>query len=155
MVHTGGYRGSEVGAVGECVFCRIVAGSLAASVIHRDGTTAAFMDLRQPGGAHVLVVPVTHAEQIYDLGDTDAGAVMQTAIRVARAMRRALAPAGLSIWQSNGEVAGQEVPHVHMHLLTRTAGDGLLQVYPSSPASPTRQALDDLAGRIRQALEEP
>ena len=133
----------------DCVFCGIVAGSVEASIVHEDEVTIAFMDLSQPNGAHVLVIPRQHIETIYDL-EPDVGAgLMQTVVRTARAVRRSLQPAGLSIWQSNGPAAGQDVPHVHVHLLTRQPQDGFLRVFPGIPARPARAILDQLADKIR------
>ena len=141
----------------DCVFCRIVAGRAEASFVDRTERAAAFMDLRQPNPGHVLVVPRTHVSTIDGLGDDDAAAVMQLATRVARALRRVYPHHGLSLWQSNGEAAGQEVPHVHLHLLPRTSGDGWVRIYPNDlPPEPTpRTVLGDLAQRIRAALPPP
>jgi histidine triad (HIT) family protein len=117
----------------------------------------AFVDRRQPTAGHVLVVSKQHAETLELLPLNVAGQLMQAAVVTTRAMRRTLRPKGLSLWQSNGEVAGQEVPHVHLHLLTRQAGDGLLRIYPGRPSTPDREALDALAARIREgfAAQEP
>jgi histidine triad (HIT) family protein len=141
----------------DCVFCRIVAGRAAASVVARHERALAFMDLRQPNPGHVLVVPHAHVPTIDLLGDDDADAVMRLTTRVARALRRVFPEAGLSLWQSNGEAAGQEVPHVHMHLLPRHAGDGWVRIYPNDepPAPMARARLDELAGRIQAALPPP
>lgn len=137
-----------------CVFCEIIAGRLDASIVYEDDATFACMDLRQPTAAHLLVIPRQHVETIYDLEPETAARLMQAAVRVARAVRRALGPSGLSLWQSNGAAAGQEVPHVHVHLFTREPGDGFLRVYPAPPAHPDRPALDRLARQVRRALAE-
>jgi histidine triad (HIT) family protein len=131
-----------------CIFCDIVAGRAPASIVWADDAAIAFMDLRQPTEAHVLVIPRMHVETIDALPLDLAGRLMQGAVLVARAMRETLHPAGLSLSQSNGEAAGQEVPHVHLHLLTREPGDDLLRVYPRKPNRPDRPALDALAQRI-------
>jgi histidine triad (HIT) family protein len=140
-------------SVRDCVFCGIVAGTVDASIVARDRHTVAFMDLRQLSDAHVLVVPHKHIESVYALDPETGAHLMRAMIRVANAMQRSLQPEGLNIWQSNGEAAGQEVPHVHFHLVTRTKEDGLLRVYPAPPPYPNRETLDELAARIRQGLE--
>jgi histidine triad (HIT) family protein len=133
----------------DCVFCEIIASRVGASVAHEDDATLVFADLRQPSAGHLLVVPKRHVEQVYDLDPETAARLMQMVVLTARAMRQALQPEGLSIWQSNGGAAGQEVPHVHVHLLARSAGDGLLRVYPERPPYPDRNALDQLAAAIK------
>jgi histidine triad (HIT) family protein len=139
----------------DCVFCGIVNGTVEASVVAADDTTLAFLDLRQPSwprGGSVLVVPRAHVEQVDELPAEVAGAVMGTVVRVAGAVRKALAPEGISVWSSNGAAAGQEVPHVHLHVVARFGGDGLLRVYAERPPYPGRADLDELAARITGGL---
>jgi histidine triad (HIT) family protein len=71
---------------------------------------------------------------------------------VARAVRDAVQPQGMNIWQSNGEAAGQEVFHLHVHVLPRAAGDGMLRVYPRRPDYPPRAQLDELAAEIAKRI---
>jgi histidine triad (HIT) family protein len=75
---------------------------------------------------------------------------MDTTVKVSRAVRHVMQPDGYSVWQSNGEIAGQEVPHVHVHLLTRTEGDGLLRIYEGPPDEPSLEAMAPLADRLRR-----
>jgi histidine triad (HIT) family protein len=135
--------------VTNCIFCRIIAGAAPASIVYADDATLAFLDLRQPSAAHVLVVPKRHVELIFDLEPDEAARLMQAVVLTARAIRASLRPDGLSVYQSNGSAAGQEVPHVHFHLLTRSLGDRLLTVYEERPAKPARATLDQLAATIR------
>lgn len=132
-----------------CVFCGIAAGGVEASVVFEDDWTVALMDLRQPNGGHVLVVPRQHVQEIYDLEPGVGARLMGVVVETARAVRRGLRPDGLSVWQSNGEAAGQEVPHIHFHILARWTGDELLRVYPRRPPYPSRDELDGMASPIR------
>ena len=141
---------------GDCPFCAILAGDLPASIVCQDDGVVAFMDLRQAVPGHVLVVPRQHVETLYDLDEDSAAALMRMAVRVAKAARATFDPAGLNLWQSNGEAGGQEVPHVHLHVQPRQPGDGLLQVYPGGlPGPAPRPQLDAWAARLRQALRTP
>jgi histidine triad (HIT) family protein len=135
----------------ECVFCAIIAGDADASIVYRDDATTAFMDLRAFHPGHTLVVPNEHIPDIFALDDATGAAVMATAVRVARAVRAAFAPDGINIMQSNGEAAGQEVFHLHVHVLPRHSGDGLLSYRRGSGARP-RIELDAHAARIRAIL---
>jgi histidine triad (HIT) family protein len=139
--------------VPDCIFCAIAAHEADASIVFEDDATIAFMDLRQMSPGHVLVIPKTHAPDIFALDDETGAAVMRAVVRVARAVRAALQPEGLNIWQSNGEAAGQEVPHVHFHVLPRVVGDGMLRIYPQRPDYPPRSELDELAARIAGAAD--
>jgi histidine triad (HIT) family protein len=136
-----------------CIFCRIVARDEAASVVLDAERVLAFMDLRQFHAGHVLVVPKEHLTNIYDLQDVALGAELMSVIGgVSRAVRDVVEPEGVNIWQSTGEAAGQEVPHLHFHVLPRFRDDGLLRVYPSKPGYPAREELDLLAKRLKNAL---
>ena len=136
----------------DCPFCRIVAGDLTASIVWEDRQTVAFFDLRQFHAGHVLVIPRVHVPDIRTVDDATAGAVMETVVRIARAVDRVFPNDGLSVWHSAGEGANQEVPHLHVHVHPRHLGDDLLRIYPSPPALPDRPALDAWAARIRDAL---
>lgn len=136
----------------DCIFCQIAAGEAEASIAYEDDTTVAFLDLRQVSGGHTLVIPRRHIADIYDLDDVTGAALIAAVSRVARAVNTAFAPDGINVWQSNGEAAGQEVFHLHFHVVPRDAGDGLLRVYPSSPNHPSRADLDAQAEKIRAVL---
>jgi histidine triad (HIT) family protein len=136
--------------VAECVFCKIAAGVLPASLVYRDEATIAFMDIAPIAPGHVLVATTAHVENIYGLDDARAGALFQTAARVARAIKQALRAEGLTLLQANGRPGGQVVMHVHVHLIPRRAGDGLGFVWPAG--QPARADLDRLAGAIRGGL---
>jgi histidine triad (HIT) family protein len=134
----------------ECVFCRIVAGQIPAVRVHEDAQTVAFMDIGQVNPGHVLVAVKAHAENLFELDEEQAAAVARTSLRVARAIRAAFAPEGLSVYQANGRPAGQTVFHYHQHLLPRHVGDGMELTWPVK--NPPREQLAAYAAKIRAAL---
>lgn len=137
----------------DCVFCAIVAGTAPASLVYEDELALAFVDLRQAVSGHVLIVPRAHVPDIYALDEELAAHLMRLAVRIARALAADGRPDGLSLWQSNGAAAMQEVPHFHLHVHPRRHDDGLLDVYPQGlPAPVTREALQALAQRIAERL---
>jgi histidine triad (HIT) family protein len=136
-----------------CIFCRIVARETEASIVCEDDATLAFMDLRQFNAGHALVVPKSHMPDIFALDEAAGGALMATVAGVARAVRAAFSSEGISIWQSNGAAAGQEVPHLHAHVARRTTGGRMLRVFARRlSGGPSRTELDDQAAAIRAAL---
>ena len=134
----------------DCVFCRIVAKQIPATVVHEDAETLAFMDIGQVNPGHVLVALKTHAENLFALEEAQAAAVFRTVARVARGIRAAFAPQGLSVYQANGKPAGQTVFHFHIHLVPRHDGDGMNLTWPVK--NPPREKLADYAERIRAKL---
>ena len=133
-----------------CVFCRIVAKEIPAAVVYEDEHTVAFMDAGQVNPGHVLVAAKAHVEDLYGLDDAQAGALLRTAARVARAVRAAFQPQGLSVYQANGKAAWQSVFHYHMHLLPRHEGDGMMLTWPAK--NPSREKLAEYATALRESL---
>jgi histidine triad (HIT) family protein len=133
-----------------CVFCKIVGGQIPSTKVHEDDHAVAFMDIGQVNPGHVLVAAKAHAENIYALDDAQAAAVFRASARVARAVRDAFSPPGLSVYQANGKPAGQTVFHFHMHLVPRHDGDGMTLGWPVK--NPPRERLEEYAARIRNRL---
>lgn len=112
-----------------CIFCRILKGELTPGVIaFRDDWTAVFPSRhQQPRNlGHMLVVPVQHVAHIYEIGNDLAGPLMYTLARVAAAVKTAFHADGVSIRQNNEPHGGQDVFHVHFHVIPRFANDGFV-----------------------------
>jgi len=135
-----------------CIFCRITAGHAPAGIVYQDEATLAFMNLRQANAGHVLVIPRRHVETIFELDADLAAGLMQTVVKVARAVRASTGAPGLNVWQSNGEAACQEVLHAHFHLFPRYANDGHFKIYDHLPPLAPRSTLAALAAQIRRAV---
>jgi histidine triad (HIT) family protein len=134
----------------DCVFCNIVNGDIPSAKVHEDGLTLAFMDIGQVNPGHVLVAVKPHVENIFGLDDRHAAAVFQTAARVARAVQKAYAPEGVTLYQANGAAAGQTVYHFHLHIVPRYGNDGMNLTWPVK--NPSRGQLEANAAKIRAAL---
>jgi histidine triad (HIT) family protein len=138
-----------------CFVCRIVSNEAPANVVLETERTVAFLDIRQPNEGHVLVVPRAHIETIDLLDQPMSAELAWTTVRVARALRRVFRSPGMSLWQANGEAAGQDVAHIHIHLVPRHHEDELLRVYPNENPrtfAPDDPALERIAARVRAAL---
>ena len=135
-----------------CVFCEIVAGVSPASVVYEDDLTMAFLSLTQFHPGHVLVIPREHLADVREVDAATGAALMAGLSRVTRAVGAAFPCEGISVWHAIGPAAFQDVPHLHLHVQPRRTGDGLLNVYPSAPATPDRATLDRYAASIREHL---
>lgn len=133
-----------------CIFCKIAARQVPASVVHEDERTLAFMDLGQVNPGHVLVALKEHVENVFGLDDTQAAAVFRSSARVARAVRQAFNPPGVTLFQANGKAALQTVFHFHLHVLPRWENDGMSLAWPVK--NPPREQLEAYAAKIREAL---
>jgi histidine triad (HIT) family protein len=107
----------------DCVFCRIITGDVAAFVVSQTPETVAFLDTRPVFKGHVLVVPRRHVETLIDLPDELLTPVFAHVRTVAAAVVSALDAQGSFVAMNN--VVSQSVPHVHVHVVPRTKGDGL------------------------------
>ena len=108
----------------DCPFCGIVDGEIPGRVVFEDDDTIAFLDVNPLARGHTLVVPKHHRERVNDLEPSAAGALFRAVAAVAPAVEAAVDAPATTIAINNGEDAGQEVPHVHVHVVPRWAGDG-------------------------------
>ena len=135
---------------GHCIFCRLVAGDIPAARVYEDELTVAFMDIGQVNPGHVLVATKRHAATLLDITPEEAAAVMQTAQRVAQAVRATFDPPGLTLLQANGRERDQTVFHFHLHVVPRHADDGIALTWPRK--EPPAEVLQGYAARLRAAL---
>ena len=138
-----------------CVFCEIVRGTAESSIVYADDTAVAFMDIQPVNEGHILVVPRAHAAQLSELDEETGARLFRVAMRLSEAIRRSgVRCEGVNLFLADGEAAGQEVFHVHLHLIPRFRGDGFgFRFGPDYGILPERARLDALAIAVRQALE--
>ncbi len=138
----------------DCIFCKIVLREVPASIVREDASTLAFMDIRPMNPGHVLVIPKAHAAYVEDLPSEAVGPILEAAKEISRAMRSSgIRCEAVSFYLANGVEAGQEVFHVHLHLIPRWRGDGFgLRVRADYGRIADRTELDGFASKIRTAL---
>jgi histidine triad (HIT) family protein len=109
----------------DCIFCRIIKGEIPSSKIFENEKVFAFLDIGPITKGHTLVVPKAHSENIFDIPEEDLCEVMKAAKKLSSAVKEATGSGGIVVGINNGKVAGQEVPHAHVHIIPRKEGDGL------------------------------
>lgn len=134
----------------ETIFTRLLKGELPCAKVYEDELTFAFMDAGQVNPGHVLVALKRPAQTILDISEEEAAALFVAARRIAHAVQAEFQPPGITILQANGVEGFQTVPHIHLHVLPRHAGDGVDLVWPRK--SPDGAELEALAARLRPAL---
>jgi diadenosine tetraphosphate (Ap4A) HIT family hydrolase len=114
----------------------------------------AIMDICPVNPGHVLVIPLDHATDLAELEPGAGGALFQAAQQIAAAIRQStLNPDGINLLLADGEAAGQELLHVHLHVLPRYVGDGFGHKFPPHYGGrPGREELDSIAATIRTSL---
>ena len=139
----------------QCVFCEIVAGTSPVSWVYQDDTVVAFMDIQPVNPGHMLVMPKQHHELMHEYDEVTLTRTWQVVRRVAVALRRAGARCeGINMLVADGEAAFQDVPHFHVHVIPRFAGDGFGLTFPPGYEDrvPARSELDAWAAHIRSVL---
>jgi histidine triad (HIT) family protein len=109
----------------DCLFCKIVAGEIPATIVAQDERTIAFMDINPATRGHALVVPRAHARDVHAIDTEDLKAVAATAQRLAAKALERLGADGVNLLNSNGAAAWQTVFHFHMHVIPRYEDDPL------------------------------
>ena len=109
----------------KCIFCKIVKGDIPCSKIFEDDKVLSFLDIAPANKGHALIVTKNHYETLLEVPDEDLNDLMLKAKKIARAMSSALGVDGFNILMNNKKIAGQLVPHAHVHVVPRFKGDGI------------------------------
>jgi histidine triad (HIT) family protein len=108
-----------------CIFCDILAGHAPANFVFHDELCAAFMDIRPVNPGHVLVVPHSHSVMLSEVDMDTVGHMFQVAQQIDTALRASgVKCEGVNLFLADGRAAGQDVMHVHLHVIPRYNGDG-------------------------------
>ena len=108
----------------DCIFCEILAGRIAAEIVHESPESVAFLDVFPAARGHVLVVPRAHAPTLLELGDAAVGDLFLAVKAVQAKVQRALRPVGMNVGWNHGRAAGQHVHHLHVHVIPRFEDGG-------------------------------
>jgi len=132
----------------DCIFCKIVAGELPATIVDEDERTVSFMDIAPATRGHALVVPREHSRDLLSIDADDLAAVGLAAQRLARRMTDRLGADGVNLLNSCGAVAFQTVFHFHVHVIPRYEGDPVRLPWVPAPGDPREiaAAAQELAG---------
>ena len=135
----------------DCVFCAIVAGDTPAALVHEDDEFVAFLDTRPVFKGHTLLVPRTHLDTLPDLPAGLRDGFLALAQRLATAMKDGLGAQGSFVAVNN--TVSQSVPHLHLHVVPRTKGDGLRGFFWPRTRYADAEEQARYAARLRAVLE--
>ncbi len=136
-----------------CTLCDLAAGIIPVSVAYEDSSIVAFMDIQPITPGHVVIIPKKHSVYLAELDEATGAQLFKVTMRIAQAVRNSgVTCEGVNLFLADGEAAGQEEFHVHMHVIPRYKGDNFI-IKPDYPARPTREDLDKLAQRINILLQ--
>ena len=139
----------------ECVFCTIVRGEAEASFVHSDESIVAFMDIQPITAGHMLVAPREHYVLMKDVPEQIVLRAFHVARNLASTSEHVLAAGGVNLFVADGEVAFQDVPHFHIHVIPRYDKDGFGLTFPSSYETPPSRAQLHAIAAALHAAEPP
>jgi histidine triad (HIT) family protein len=120
----------------DCIFCKIVAGEIPATIVYEDERTIAFMDINPATRGHALVIPRAHSADLLSVDREDLVAVAVASQRLAGRAKERLQADGVNLVNSCGAVAWQTIFHFHMHVIPRYEGDPLRLPWVPAPGDP-------------------
>ena len=135
----------------DCIFCKIIAGTLPCSKVYEDDAVIAFMDINPINEGHTLIVPKQHFAELHEMPETLATQLFKVALRVEKAVRNIeIECEGTNLIQNNGKVAGQDVHHVHFHVIPRRKQDTFR--FKIEPLKIERKRLQEIAASLAANL---
>ncbi|WP_226011358.1 HIT family protein [Halomicrobium salinisoli] len=136
----------------DCIFCQIVAGEIPGRTVYEDDDVLAFLDANPLAEGHTLVIPKEHHERLNDVPADEAESLYATLHEIVPAVEDAVDAPATTVAFNNGEEAGQEVPHVHGHVVPRFEGDGGGPIHGIFGSRP--ELSDDELDGIEAAIDE-
>ncbi len=136
----------------DCIFCKIANKEAEATVVYEDPHTLAFMDIHPLNPGHTLVIPKKHCTNMLDMPSDEAGRVFATVNKVMKGVHKASGADGISVGQSNGIAASQEVFHMHVHIIPRFNHE-MMSGFPNRKET-HRAELNEIGKKIRSAILE-
>jgi histidine triad (HIT) family protein len=106
----------------DCIFCKIVTGTIPAKKLYETQNSLAFLDAFPLVRGHTLVIPKNHYTKVQDMSESDNKDLFET-VRIVSGKLESISPSAL-IAVHNGKESGQEIPHVHVHIIPRMSSDG-------------------------------
>lgn len=137
-----------------CIFCKILAKEIPATVVYEDDLVFAFMDIRPVTKGHLLVIPKRHSQLITQMTDEEGARLFQVAMKINAALRKLPGVQDISLHISDGPAAQQEVPHVHLHIIPRYEGDGFGWKFPPGYGEMAKaEELSTFADELKKKIE--
>jgi histidine triad (HIT) family protein len=133
-----------------CLFCDIAAKKIKANILYENDQVLAFLDVLPRTTGHTLVIPKIHAPNLLELPDEAVGPLFLAVKHVGEMLKKGLQPDGITIGINQGRASGQEVDHLHVHLMPRWQGDGGGSIQSVVHAG-AKESVDDVLKKIMTA----
>ena len=135
----------------DCIFCKIANGEIPSATLYEDDDFRVILDLGPATKGHALLLPKTHAANLYELPDETAQKAALVIKKMAGVLTKAMDADGFNVVQNNGEAAGQTVFHFHVHMIPRHKGDDAVRLW--KPGTLTDEARDEILAKVSEAMK--
>jgi len=133
----------------DCIFCKIVNGEIPSYKVYEDENVLAFLDISQLTKGHTLLIPKKHNENLFDLPKETAEKLFSVVPKISNSLKSQLHIEDMNLVCNSGKKAGQEVFHLHLHLIPRYGkGDGYGTVLKSHANEFTSEDMQSLASKL-------
>lgn len=134
-----------------CIFCKIAKKQIPSDIIFENKNLMAILDIMPVNLGHTLVIPKKHFKTMNDVPDKLLSEMILTSKKVSKAIMKGLKIKGFNLGVNNGKAAGQKINHVHFHIITRQAKDGL-KLWPQRQGYRAKEA-ETIVKKIKKALK--
>jgi histidine triad (HIT) family protein len=137
----------------QCLFCRIISGEISTEIVYEDSKAVAFLDIHPRAPGHTVVIPRCHALNLVELPFEEGPGLFYAIQKVARGVQEVMVAPGLTIGINQGKVSGQEVDHLHVHILPRFKNDGggSIQSVVNNPSS---ESLAEIGKKLKNCINK-
>ena len=132
-----------------CLFCKIAKKEIPAAIFYEDDKTMSFLDIKPHSLGHSVVILKNHSENILDTNEVDLSNLFFTVKKTAAMLQKALNPDGFTIGINHGEIAGQAIKHLHIHIMPRHKGDGGGSIH-SVVFNPPAKTVEEVYEKIKK-----
>ena len=136
----------------DCIFCRIINGDLPCFKVFEDNEVLAFSDINPVSPGHTLIIPKNHAQNLWEIKESDLAAISRASKKVINGIKTALNPIGVVALQLNGRGVNQVVMHYHLHLIPRLSGEPELPMTSWELTPGDMEVIKETADKIASSI---
>jgi len=136
----------------DCLFCNIVAGKIPTLKVAEDDNHLAFLDIHPSSPGHTVIIPKKHYSKLEEMPKKEAEAIFGFIQELTKSVMAAMETQNCNIGLNNGKIAGQEIPHVHFHIIPRYEGDGGTALQGIVRLAVKKEELPKIVEKIKGAI---
>jgi len=138
----------------DCIFCKIVRGEIPALKVYEESLNLAFLDINPSSLGHTIIIPKKHYQKLEEMPEEEAKEMFSVILRLTKIIPKSVGTTDCNIGINNGKFAGQEVPHLHFHIVPRFERDNGLPIQGLVRMEVKKEDLPKIAEKIKKEIED-